>query len=87
MTRYDIIQKFINDRNYKTFLEIGTFKGDTFNHIKIDHKESIDPDTECNATWKMTSDEYFKNSKDKKQYWNCQKKSVTVFAYKKDSGQ
>lgn len=65
MTRYDIIQKFINDRNYKTFLEIGTFKGDTFNHIKIDHKESIDPDPECNATWQMTSDEYFKNSKDK----------------------
>ena len=65
MTRYDIIQKFINERNYKRFLEIGTFKGDTFNHIKIDHKESIDPDSECNATWQMTSDDYFKNSKDK----------------------
>lgn len=65
MTRYDIIQKFINERNYKTFLEIGTFKGEAFNHIKIDHKESIDPDPECNATWQMTSDDYFKNSKDK----------------------
>lgn len=65
MTRYDIIQKFINERNYKTFLEIGTFKGDTFNHINIEHKESIDPDPECNATWQMTSDDYFKSSKDK----------------------
>lgn len=65
MTRYDIIQKFINDRNYKTFLEIGTFNGETFNHVKIDHKESIDSDPKCNATHIMTSDEYFKNSKDK----------------------
>lgn len=65
MTRYDIIQKFINERHFKSFLEIGTFNGDTFNRITVDKKESIDPDPNCNATHIMTSDEYFNNSKDK----------------------
>ena len=65
MTRYDIIQKFIDDRQFKSFLEIGTFNGDTFKHITIDKKESVDPDPNCNATHIMTSDEYFKNSQDK----------------------
>ena len=37
MTRYDIIQKFIDERQFKSFLEIGTFNGDTFKHITIDH--------------------------------------------------
>lgn len=65
MTRYDIIQKFIDDRQFKSFLEIGTFNGDTFKHITIDKKESVDPDPNCKATHIMTSDEYFKNSQDK----------------------
>ncbi len=65
MTRYDIIQKFINERQFKSFLEIGTFNGDTFKHITIDKKESVDPDPNCKATHIMTSDEYFKNSQDK----------------------
>lgn len=41
MTRYDIIQKFIDERQFKSFLEIGTFNGDTFKHITIDKKESV----------------------------------------------
>lgn len=65
MTRYDIIQKFIDERQFKSFLEIGTFNGDTFKHITIDKKESVDPDPNCKATHIMTSDEYFKNSQDK----------------------
>lgn len=65
MNRYDIIQKFIDERNYDSFLEIGTFRGETFKHIKIEHKVSVDPDPECNATYVMTSDEYFNTHNEK----------------------
>lgn len=61
MQRYDIIQKFIDDRGYKSFLEIGTYRGDTFSRIRCDNKECVDPDPESHATYCMTSDEFFVN--------------------------
>ena len=60
MDRYDIIQKFIDHYNYSTYLEIGVDSGENFhNRVRITHKESIDPNG--NATFNMTSDEYFKS--------------------------
>lgn len=65
MNRTEIIQKYINDRGAKRYLEIGCFRNENFNKIKVDHKESVDPDPEANATHQMTSDEYFSSHNDK----------------------
>lgn len=59
MKRFDIINQYIKRYNFKTFLEIGHFKGVAFDNIKIDFKESVDPDVSCNATYQITSDEFF----------------------------
>lgn len=65
MLRTDIIQKFISKRNYKSYLEIGTYRNVNFDKIKIDVKVSVDPDPEAKATYQMTSDEFFAVNKDK----------------------
>lgn len=64
MTRTDIINNFIKDRNYKSYLEIGCFRNENFNKIIVDNKVSVDPDKEAHATYCMTSDEFFKDNKD-----------------------
>lgn len=58
MKRYDIINKYIEKYNYKTYLEIGTRKNHTFNKINI-HKTSVDPDIKAEADYQITSDEFF----------------------------
>lgn len=63
MQRWDIINKFITDRNYKSFLEIGTASGECFNHVIAEEKVSVDPNEQTNATYKVTSDKYFANKK------------------------
>lgn len=65
MLRTDIIQKFIDKRNYKSYLEIGTYRNVNFDKITIDNKVSIDPDPEAKATYQMTSDEFFAINQDK----------------------
>ena len=65
MLRTDIIQKFITKRNYKSYLEIGTYRNVNFDKITIDNKVSIDPDPEAKATYQMTSDEFFAVNRDK----------------------
>lgn len=59
MQRYDIINTFIKRYKFKSFLEIGTYKGEAFNAVTCDVKESVDPDLSCNATYTLTSDEFF----------------------------
>lgn len=59
MTRTDIIQRLIDERGYKSYLEIGVFRKDNFNKIKCYKKVSVDPDHEAQATYQMTSDEFF----------------------------
>lgn len=63
MNRWDIINKFITDRNYKSFLEIGTASGECFNHVIAEEKVSVDPNEQTNATYNVTSDEYFAKRK------------------------
>lgn len=65
MLRTEIIQKFITKRNYKSYLEIGTYRNVNFDKITIDEKVSIDPDPEAKATYQMTSDEFFVVNQDK----------------------
>lgn len=59
MKRYDIIQRLIDARCFRSFLEIGTYRGDTFSRISCEKKECVDPDPEANATYCMTSDKFF----------------------------
>lgn len=65
MLRTEIIQKFISKRNYKSYLEIGTYRNVNFDKITIDEKVSIDPDPEAKATYQMTSNEFFAVNQEK----------------------
>jgi len=65
MTRWEIINRIIADRGFKSFLEIGTKFGETFTQIKTDVKISVDPDPHTAATYVMTSDEYFSKHDEK----------------------
>lgn len=65
MNRTEIIQHYIDSRKAKSYLEIGCFRNENFNKIKVEHKESVDPDPEAMATHQMTSDAYFNSSFDK----------------------
>lgn len=60
MTRYDIINRFIHDRNYKRYLEIGTKNGDCLTHVNAQVRISVDPDPHSVASYVMTSDEFFR---------------------------
>ena len=59
MNRHTILQALIDKFGYKSYLEIGTRRNWTFDKINID-KVGVDPDPKSNATYCMTSDEFFK---------------------------
>lgn len=61
--RYEILQEIIDFNNYKTYLEIGCDKNQSFSHINIKHRVGVDPVE--GGTHKMTSDEFFLNNKNK----------------------
>ena len=61
-TRTDLINFLIKKYNLKSFLEIGCQKNVNFNAIECKKKVSVDPDPAANATFCMTSDEYFYNN-------------------------
>ena len=62
-SRIEIIQSIINKNKYQNYLEIGCDKNENFSKIKIKNKIGVDPLQ--GGTLRMTSDEYFKKSKDK----------------------
>ena len=68
MNRWDIINRFIQDRNFHSFLEIGTASGQTFRNVIAEEKVSVDPNPNTNATYHTTSDEYFKGRKGRKKF-------------------
>ena len=43
MNRWDIINAFIEKHNYKSYLEIGYYKGWSFDQVKCDLKVAVDP--------------------------------------------
>lgn len=71
MTRLDIIKQIINRFGYKSYLEIGTYRGDCFRSIKIQDKNGVDPNPawrEDSRIYVMTSDEYFNTLLPEKKY-------------------
>ena len=65
MTRWEIINAIIRDRGYRSFLEIGTKRGETFTQVNVPVKVSVDPDPRTEATFIMTSDEYFRDHRER----------------------
>jgi hypothetical protein len=63
LTRSLIINNIIHKKNYETYLEIGCDKDILFNSIKIKKKIGVDPVSGGNI--RMTSDDFFRNNKDK----------------------
>lgn len=61
MKRYDIINHFIQSRNYASYLEIGTDRGESLRNVSAPIKVSVDPDPSTPATFHVTSDEFFAN--------------------------
>jgi lipopolysaccharide biosynthesis glycosyltransferase len=64
-TRHDVINAFIADRGYHSFLEIGTDTGISIQRVKADNITSVDPDTSTPATVHMTSDDFFASCTDR----------------------
>ncbi len=66
MDRTDIINSLILSNNLKTYLEIGVRnRDDNFNKIVCYDKTGVDPEPSANATYVMTSDDFFKSNKKK----------------------
>jgi hypothetical protein len=57
--RYDIIQRLIDQNDYKRYLEIGVAGGDNFTRINAPIKHGVDPSSPY-ANYKMTSNDFFK---------------------------
>lgn len=65
MYRWDVINRLIKKYNYKSYLEIGTWKPEmNFDKIKIDYKYCIDPNPVGKIDFIGTSDEYFNSISD-----------------------
>ena len=62
-SRSEIINKLISFKNYHSFLEIGCDNDENFSKINIDNKVGVDPLK--GGTLRMTSDEFFKENKNK----------------------
>ena len=62
-TRFDLINYFIRERGFRSFLEIGTDAGDTFRAVDCLRKVSVDPNAD--ATFRMTSDQFFDSNREK----------------------
>ncbi len=60
-SRFEIIQKIIDKKNYENYLEIGCDKDMNFLKIKVKNKTGVDPVSGGNI--KMTSDDFFKTNK------------------------
>ena len=56
-SRFEIIQKIIDIKKYKNYLEVGCDKDSNFSKIKIQNKIGVDPSS--GGTHRMTSDAFF----------------------------
>ena len=62
-TRQEIVQEIIDIKKFNSYLEIGTFKNELFNHIKCEKKIGVDPASGGNI--RKTSDQFFQTNIDK----------------------
>ncbi len=91
--RVEIIQNIINLKNYKSYLEIGTFKDELFKPIKCEKKIGVDPVSGGNV--RKTSDKFFLENKQKfdlifidglHHYDQVKKDIINSFNFLKDGG-
>ena len=61
--RFDVIQFLINLYEYSSYLEIGVDRNHTWKNIECETKHGVDPNKDC--TFKMTSDKFFSQNKNK----------------------
>ena len=62
-SRLEIIQNIIKKKNLKNYLEIGCFDDELFNYIECEKKIGVDPVS--GGTIRATSDQFFRNNKEK----------------------
>lgn len=60
MNRIELINHYLSKKDLKKYLEIGVYKGHSYNGVSADIKDSVDPDTDSPALYHLTSDEFFK---------------------------
>lgn len=65
MTRYDIINNFIQKYDYKSYLEVGCQWGQCFKEVKCISKMSVDPNPNSSAIYKVSSDFFFEYNSNK----------------------
>ena len=74
MERFDVINYFIVKYNFKKYLEIGVFRGDTIRRVKAVYKDGVDPgvegETVPEVNYLMASDDFFEliKSQNSKKY-------------------
>ena len=61
-TRLEITQNIIEKKNYRTYLEIGCFDDQLFDHIQCEKKVGVDPVS--GGTIRATSDQFFRTNKE-----------------------
>lgn len=62
MKRYEIINRIIESKGYKNYLEIGVRDGECFREINCENKVGVDPaPTSYDTTHIMTSDKFFED--------------------------
>ncbi len=59
MNRVELINHYLSKKDLKKYLEIGVYKGHSFNGVNAEIKDSVDPDTDSPAIYHMTSDDFF----------------------------
>jgi len=64
MAKTDIINNLIRHFGYKSYLEIGVQHKVTFNKVLCEKRIGVDPDRTMNATYVMTSDQFFEQNKE-----------------------
>lgn len=66
MKRWDIINIAVKNKGYKDYLEIGLDSGRCRDRVLAPNKTTVDPSNSCvTPTHKMTSDDFFKQNKEK----------------------
>ncbi len=63
--RHAILNQSIKKFKFRKYLEIGVFDGKNFDLINVDYKVGIDPTPNSTATFKLTSDDFFRQNKEK----------------------
>lgn len=69
MKRYEIINRIIENKGYKEYLEIGVRDGECFKQICCENKIGVDPNpTSEDTTHIMTSDKFFESLDPEKKF-------------------